>query len=94
LLRQIGYPFSLDPFLSAGIIGGRSRSIPNNSSYTDVLLSDLFISPGNSGGPLLNLQQEVIGVCSAVLQQAPGIKGMSLIIPINLIKKELSLEGF
>jgi serine protease Do len=74
--------------VTSGIVSGTGRPISaqsgdNVESLTDLIQTDAAINPGNSGGPLLNLAGQVIGINTAIIQDAQGI-GFS--IPINATK--------
>ena len=63
----IGNPFGLSGSLSAGIVSGQNRTLPaaNGFSIPDAVQTDAAVNPGNSGGPLVNLDGELIGVVNA-----------------------------
>lgn len=70
----IGNPFGLDHSVSVGVVSARDRSFrAGDRTYAGVLQTDASINPGNSGGPLLNVLGEVIGVSTAIFQEAQGI---------------------
>jgi S1-C subfamily serine protease len=70
----IGNPFGLDHSVSVGVVSARDRSFRvGDRTYAGVLQTDASINPGNSGGPLINVLGEVIGVSSAIFQDAQGI---------------------
>ncbi len=82
----IGNPFGLDHTVTAGILSARSRSI-GFGPYDDYLQTDASINMGNSGGPLLNLSGEVVGINSAIVAGGGGGSvGIGLAIPSNLAK--------
>lgn len=66
-VAAIGSPYSLEGSISSGIISAVNRSIPAPNGYTipDAIQTDAPVNPGNSGGPLLNLDGEVVGVISS-----------------------------
>lgn len=68
----IGNPFGLDHTVTVGILSGRSRSI-GAGPYDDFLQTDASINFGNSGGPLLNLDGEVVGINTAIVAGSSGI---------------------
>lgn len=80
----MGNPFGLENNLTLGIISGKGRQVPE-APYIDFLQTDAEIYPGNSGGPLVNLQGEAVGVNTAIDENAD----LSLAIPINKVKEVL-----
>ncbi len=68
----IGSPLGLDHTVTAGILSAKGRNI-QSGSYDDFLQTDASINRGNSGGPLLNMAGEVIGINTAIAQRAQGI---------------------
>lgn len=68
----IGSPLGLDHTVTAGIVSAKGRNI-QSGSYDDFLQTDASINRGNSGGPLLNMAGEVIGINTAIAQRAQGI---------------------
>ncbi len=81
----IGNPFGLDRSVTAGIVSGkrRHRVVPG-MTYQDFLQTDAAVNPGNSGGPLVNLRGEVVGVNSAIVGQL--YQGISFAIPSELAR--------
>lgn len=79
----IGNPFGLGGSVSAGIISARSRDI-QAGRYDDFLQTDAAINRGNSGGPLFNLDGEVVGVNTAIISPSGGSIGLGFSIPSNL----------
>ena len=77
----IGNPFGLGGTVTAGIISARNRDI-NLTRYDDFIQTDASINQGNSGGPLFNLEGEVIGINTAILGQSGSI-GIGFAIPSN-----------
>jgi serine protease Do len=80
-----GNPFGLDHSVSLGIISAIGREIsPNeNRRFDDFIQTDAAINFGNSGGPLVNLKGEVIGVNTAITAQGSGI---GFAVPVNILK--------
>ena len=92
----IGYPLNLDVTVTAGIVSAKARNIgiinSNNnaeakSPVESFIQTDAAVNPGNSGGALVNLNGEVIGINSAIASQTGSYIGYSYAIPINLAKK-------
>ena len=81
----IGNPFGLEETVTAGILSAKGRAL-GSAVFTGYLQTDAPIHAGNSGGPLLNLKGEVIGVNTAVAREATGI---GFAIPINLVRRLL-----
>ncbi|MGI9440442.1 MAG: DegQ family serine endoprotease [Parvibaculales bacterium] len=79
----IGNPFGLGGSLSAGIISAVNRDI-NSGPYDSFIQTDAAINRGNSGGPLFNMDGEVIGVNSAIISPSGGSVGIGFAIPSNL----------
>ena len=81
----IGNPFGLGGTVTSGIISARNRSI-GLSRYEDYIQTDASINQGNSGGPLFNMDGEVIGINTAILGQSGSI-GIGFAIPANSAQK-------
>src|SRR5438067_10131408 len=79
----IGSPFGFDNTVTAGIISGTSRSLPEGS-YVPFIQTDAAVNPGNSGGPLFNMRGEVIGINSAIYSRTGGYMGVAFAIPIDV----------
>jgi len=86
----IGNPFGLDRSVTSGIVSAVQRRIeaPNQLSISHVIQTDAALNHGNSGGPLLNAQGQVIGVNAQIETggQSQGNVGIGFAIPINTIK--------
>ena len=81
----IGNPFGLGGSLSAGIVSARNRDI-RSGPYDNFIQTDAAINQGNSGGPLFNMDGEVVGINTAIYSQTGGSLGIGFSIPINLAK--------
>ena len=81
----IGNPFGLGGTVTAGIISARQRDI-NSGPYDDFIQTDAAINRGNSGGPMFNLDGEVIGINSAIFSPSGGSIGIGFAIPSNLAR--------
>jgi serine protease Do len=89
----IGNPFGLSHTVSAGILSAKGRTHDDvkgldKSGYFNFLQTDAAINQGNSGGPLLNLQGQVVGINSAIRANANNI---GFAIPINMVKELLPI---
>jgi serine protease Do len=78
----IGAPFGFTNTVSAGIISAKDRPLPNNS-FVRYIQTDAAVNPGNSGGPLFNLNGEVIGINSEIYSQTGSFAGIAFAIPID-----------
>src|ERR1700736_5574551 len=76
----IGNPFSLGGSVTAGIVSARNRDI-NSGPYDNYIQTDAAINRGNSGGPLFNLDGEVIGVNTAIISPSGGSIGIGFAVP-------------
>ncbi|MGZ5469275.1 MAG: Do family serine endopeptidase [Candidatus Aminicenantales bacterium] len=95
----IGNPLGMDNTVTAGIVSYKGRSI-DTQSYQDFIQTDAAINRGNSGGPLLNMKGEVIGITSSILTSgfagSGGSIGIGFAIPSNIARKvvvELKEKG-
>tara|TARA_B100000287_G_scaffold95842_1_gene87998 strand:- start:705 stop:2108 length:1404 start_codon:yes stop_codon:yes gene_type:complete len=84
----IGNPFGLGGTVTAGIISARNRSI-GLSRYEDFIQTDASINQGNSGGPLFNMDGEVVGINTAILGQSGSI-GIGFAIPSNSAQRVIN----
>jgi len=88
----IGYPLNLDVTITAGIISAKNRSIDVNSRQGDrpiesFLQTDAAVNQGNSGGALVNINGELVGINSAIMSPTGSYAGYSYAIPVNIVKK-------
>jgi serine protease Do len=81
----IGNPFGLGGSVTAGIVSARGRDI-QQGPYDDFIQTDAAINRGNSGGPLFNMDGEVIGINTAIYSPSGGSIGIGFAIPANLAK--------
>ncbi len=76
----IGSPFGLDSTVTSGIVSALGR---DTGDYLPFIQTDVAVNPGNSGGPLLNLKGEVVGINAQIVSRSGGSMGISLAIPIT-----------
>lgn len=76
----IGSPFGLDNTVTAGIISAKARE---TGEYLPLIQTDVAVNPGNSGGPLLNMRGEVVGINSQIYSRSGGYMGISFAVPID-----------
>ena len=93
----IGNPFSLERTVTAGIVSALQRKItaPDGFAIDEVIQTDAAINRGNSGGPLMNANGQVIGVNAQIETETGGNVGIGFAIPINTVKEVVSqlIEG-
>jgi serine protease Do len=82
----IGSPFGFENSVTAGIVSAKYRSLPGDS-YVPFIQTDVAVNPGNSGGPLFNMNGEVIGINSQIYTRSGGYQGLSFAIPIDVAAK-------
>jgi serine protease Do len=96
-VMAIGNPFMLRNTVTTGIVSAKGRrDAMGGDSYQDFIQTDAAVNPGNSGGPLVNLRGEVIGINSSIYTRTGGYMGVSFAIPINMAMKvaeDLIYEG-
>jgi len=85
----IGNPFGLDGTVTSGIVSALNREIsaPDNSPIEGAIQTDAAINHGNSGGPLLNLKGQVIGITAQIQSDSGGNDGVGFAIPSNTVRK-------
>ena len=92
-VMAIGSPFGLENTVTAGIVSAKQRDTGN---YLPFIQTDVAVNPGNSGGPLINLRGEVVGINSQIYSRSGGFMGISFAIPIDVamnIKDQLVEHG-
>ena len=82
----IGNPFSLGGSVTAGIVSARNRDI-NSGPYDNYIQTDAAINRGNSGGPLFNLDGDVIGVNTAIISPSGGSIGIGFAVPSKVVQR-------
>ena len=83
----VGSPFGLEHTVTAGIISDDSRNlVVDGQTYEDMIQTDAAINRGNSGGPLINVKGEVIGINTAIYAPTGVFTGIGFAIPINRVK--------
>jgi serine protease Do len=92
----IGSPFGFEYTATQGIVSALSRSLPNEN-YVPFIQTDVAVNPGNSGGPLFDLDGNVVGVNSQIYSRSGGYMGLSFAIPVNVVQtvvEQLKDQGF
>lgn len=84
-ILAIGNPFGLGGSVTAGIVSAKSRDI-DAGAYDNFIQTDASINQGSSGGPMFNLQGEVVGINTAIFSSTGGSMGIGFAMPVNLSK--------
>ena len=79
----IGSPYGFENSVTAGIVSAKGRALPGDN-FVSFIQTDVAVNPGNSGGPLFNLNGEVVGVNSQIYSRTGGYMGLSFAIPIDV----------
>jgi serine protease Do len=75
----VGNPYGLDRTVTSGIVSAKQRRGVNGTAYQDFLQTDAAVNPGNSGGPLLDIEGKLVGITTAIVGQA--FQGITFAIP-------------
>ncbi|AMO99409.1 peptidase Do family protein [Collimonas arenae] len=89
----IGSPFGLENTVTAGIVSAKAR---DTGDYLPLIQTDVAVNPGNSGGPLINLRGEVVGINSQIYSRSGGFMGISFAVPIDeamRVSEQLKTSG-
>ncbi len=94
LVFAFGNPFGLSQTFTFGVISYIGRQ--GMTGYQHFIQTDAAVNPGNSGGPLVNLKGQVVGINTAIQSQSGGYQGISFAVPINMaryVSQELIAHG-
>ncbi len=94
-VAAIGSPFGFENTVTSGIVSAKARALPDEN-YVPFIQTDVAVNPGNSGGPLFNMDGEVIGMNSQIFSRTGGFMGLSFAIPIDVamqVKDDLIKNG-
>jgi serine protease Do len=88
----VGYPLTLETTVTAGIVSAKGRTLDINrrqsqSPVESFIQTDAAVNPGNSGGPLINTEGQLVGINSAIASPTGSYAGYSFTIPVNIVKK-------
>jgi len=92
----IGNPYGLNQSITSGIVSSKGRDNMGFADIEDFIQSDVSINPGSSGGPLINLRGEMVGINTAIRTVSGGYQGISFAIPsrmVNYVIDELNRYG-
>ncbi len=96
----VGFPFGIGPSLSAGVVSGKGRNFRSpegNQVMTNLIQFDAAANPGNSGGPLINADGEVLGIVTAILNPNEGDRtfvGIGFAVPIENAASAVGMPPF
>ena len=86
----VGNPFNITSTVTAGIVSAKGRSmqiIQDNYRIESFIQTDAAVNRGNSGGALVNLKGELIGINTAIVSPSGGYVGISFAIPVSIVQK-------
>lgn len=92
----VGNPFNLESTVTAGIVSAKGRNInlignegakPSNTAVESFIQTDAAVNPGNSGGALVNVNGELVGINTAIASPTGSYAGYSFAVPSNIVKK-------
>lgn len=89
----VGNPFNLASTVTAGIVSAKARNIhilSDNSAIESFIQTDAAVNPGNSGGALVNLEGELVGINTAIATPTGTYAGYSFAVPSNIVKKVMN----
>jgi S1-C subfamily serine protease len=90
-VAAMGNPFGLSDTLTVGIVSSLQRTLEATGGYViiDIIQIDAAVNPGNSGGPLVNIKGQVVGVNSAIQSETGVFTGIGFAIPSDTVKREI-----
>jgi S1-C subfamily serine protease len=90
-VAAMGNPFGLSDTLTVGIVSSLQRTLDATGGYViiDIIQIDAAVNPGNSGGPLVNIKGQVVGVNSAIQSETGVFTGIGFAIPSDTVKREI-----
>lgn len=88
----IGSPYGLNSTITAGIVSAKGRSMANNGEFKieSFIQTDAAVNPGNSGGALVNIKGELVGINTAIISNTGSYAGYSFAVPVNIVRKIVS----
>jgi len=91
-VAAMGNPYGLSDTLTVGIVSSIQRSLEATGNYLiiDIIQIDAAVNPGNSGGPLVNLHGQVVGVNTAIQSETGAFTGIGFAIPSDTVKREIN----
>jgi S1-C subfamily serine protease len=91
-VAAMGNPFGLSDTLTVGIVSSLERTLDGAGGYViiDIIQIDAAVNPGNSGGPLVNIKGQVVGVNTAIQSETGTFTGIGFAVPSDTIKREIN----
>lgn len=86
MVMAIGNPFGLSGSVSLGIVSALGRSQMGITDYDNFIQTDAAVNPGNSGGALVNMEGELVGINTAILSRSGGSQGVGFAIPSTMVQ--------
>lgn len=86
VVLAIGNPYGLTKSVTQGIVSATGRGMLNLNTFENFIQTDAAINAGNSGGALINVRGELVGINTAILQQDLGTEGIGFAIPVDLVR--------
>ena len=87
LVMAIGNPFGVGQTVTSGIISATARTDVGISDYSFFIQTDAAVNPGNSGGALVNMRGQLVGVNTAIFSRGGGSNGIGFAIPAEMVKR-------
>ncbi|WP_298778668.1 trypsin-like peptidase domain-containing protein [uncultured Polaribacter sp.] len=83
----VGNPYNLTSTVTAGIVSAKGRDLEGNGNIESFIQTDAAVNPGNSGGALVNIRGELVGINTAISSKTGSFVGYSFAVPSNIAKK-------
>ena len=83
----VGNPYNLTSTVTAGIVSAKGRDLDGNKNIDSFIQTDAAVNPGNSGGALVNIRGELVGINTAISSRTGSFIGYSFAVPSNIAKK-------
>ncbi len=83
----VGNPYNLTSTVTAGIVSAKGRDLDGNTTIDSFIQTDAAVNPGNSGGALVNIRGELVGINTAISSRTGSFVGYSFAVPSNIAKK-------
>ncbi|MFT6700156.1 MAG: serine protease Do [Porticoccaceae bacterium] len=83
----VGNPYNLTSTVTAGIVSAKGRDLEGNTAIDSFIQTDAAVNPGNSGGALVNIKGELVGINTAISSKTGSFVGYSFAVPSNIAKK-------